>query len=48
VIPLAVKLVILFYAVEVLLHQMKGRWTIVPLAALWAFTVLMLKGLKFL
>ena len=45
VIPIAVKLVIMFYAVEVLLHQMKGRWTGVTLTALWAFGVIAVKGL---
>jgi UDP-GlcNAc:undecaprenyl-phosphate/decaprenyl-phosphate GlcNAc-1-phosphate transferase len=47
VIPMAVKLVIMFYAVEVLLNQMKGRWASVTLTALWAFGVIALKGLGF-
>jgi len=47
VVPIVVKLVIMFYAVEVLLHQMKGRWDIVPLAALWAFGLITVKGLGF-
>ena len=47
VIPIAVKLVIMFYAVEVLLHQMKGRWSGVTLTALWAFGAIAAKGLGF-
>ena len=45
VIPMAVKLVIMFYAVEVLLQQMQGRWTSVTLTALWAFGLMAIKGL---
>lgn len=44
-IPLAVKLVIMFYAVEILLYQMKGRWALMPVAALWAFGIISVKGL---
>jgi len=46
VIPMAVKLVIMFYAVEVLLKRLSGRWTVLPLAALWAFALLAVKGLR--
>lgn len=42
--PMAIKLVIMFYAIELLLPQMKGRWSTLPLAALWAFCVLAVKG----
>lgn len=45
VIPMAVKLVIMFYAVEVLLQKIKGRWAILPVAALWAFGLIAVKGL---
>ena len=47
VIPIVVKLVIMFYAVEVLLHQMKGRWDSVTLTALWAFGLIAVKGFGF-
>jgi UDP-GlcNAc:undecaprenyl-phosphate GlcNAc-1-phosphate transferase len=47
VVPLAVKLVIMFYSVEVLLHQMKGRWAVMPLAAFWALCLIAVKGLGF-
>lgn len=45
IIPIVVKLVIMFYAVEVLLHQIRGRWAMMPLAALWAFGLIAGKGL---
>jgi UDP-GlcNAc:undecaprenyl-phosphate GlcNAc-1-phosphate transferase len=47
VIPMVIKLVIMFYAVEILLHQMKSRWTILTLTALWAFGLIAVKGLVF-
>jgi UDP-GlcNAc:undecaprenyl-phosphate GlcNAc-1-phosphate transferase len=47
VVPLAVKLVIMFYSVEVLLHQMKGRWAVMPLAAFWALCLIAVKWLGF-
>lgn len=45
--PMAVKLVVMFYAIEIQLHQMKSRWDMMPLAALWAFGVIAAKGLGF-
>ncbi|MGB5473384.1 MAG: MraY family glycosyltransferase [Gammaproteobacteria bacterium] len=46
-IPLAVKLIIMFYAIEVLLRHMNVRWTDVTLTAFWAFGLLAVKGLGF-
>ena len=43
-IPLPIKLVIMFYAIEVLLHDMKGRWTIVTVTACWAFAVIAVRA----
>lgn len=42
--PIAAKLVIMFYAIEILLQHLKGRWSPLPLAALWAFGVISVKS----
>lgn len=44
-VPIAVKLIIMFYSIEVLLQHMQGRWAMLPLAALWAFAIISAKGL---
>ncbi|MCW9057752.1 MAG: undecaprenyl/decaprenyl-phosphate alpha-N-acetylglucosaminyl 1-phosphate transferase [Gammaproteobacteria bacterium] len=44
-IPVVVKLVILFYCAELILKAMKSRWSPLPLAALGALGILAVRGL---
>lgn len=43
-IPLIVKLILMFYVVEILLTHMKGRWSFMPIAALWAYSCIAAKA----
>jgi hypothetical protein len=45
IIHLVVKMCIMFYAVEFMLRNMKGRWNIPVVSALWALGVFTVRGL---
>jgi UDP-GlcNAc:undecaprenyl-phosphate GlcNAc-1-phosphate transferase len=44
-VPVIVKLVMLFYGVELILKTMKSRWSVLPLSSLTALGILALRGL---
>ena len=45
IIHLVIKMCIMFYAVEFMLRNMKGRWNIPVVSALWALGVVAVRGL---
>lgn len=44
-VPVIVKLVLLFYGAELILKTMKSRWSLLPISSLAAYAVLALRGL---
>jgi hypothetical protein len=45
IIHLVIKIGIMFYAVEFALRNMKGRWNLVTVPALWALCIIAVRGL---
>jgi hypothetical protein len=44
-IPLVIKMVIMFYAIELGLRNMENRWNTITIAGMWALVIIAVRGL---